>query len=134
MKLGSDEGLPRAPGAGAQGARFLRPRTARDHERVGETIERIGLANFLEAVDLPVDAEHVLVPAHEPYVRTTTGTKQVEKVRQAGSRRPEEDEKWHSATEMPVEHGVPDPMSTMHPLMKRNYGKWVYHSHRSPAC
>jgi len=30
---------------------------------------------------------------------------------------------------MPIEHGAPDPMPFMHPVMKENYGQWVYHSH-----
>ncbi|HXZ92745.1 MAG TPA: dissimilatory-type sulfite reductase subunit beta, partial [Burkholderiales bacterium] len=34
---------------------------------------------------------------------------------------------------MPVEHGAPDPMQYMHPLMKKHYGKWVYHSHPKPG-
>jgi sulfite reductase beta subunit len=34
---------------------------------------------------------------------------------------------------MPVEHGAPDPMQYMHPLMKKNYGKWTYHSHPKPG-
>ena len=33
----------------------------------------------------------------------------------------------------PVEHGAPDPMPTMHPVMRKNYGKWVYHKHPKPG-
>jgi len=33
----------------------------------------------------------------------------------------------------PVESGVPDHMPFMHPVLKDNYGKWVYHSHPKPG-
>jgi sulfite reductase beta subunit len=32
-----------------------------------------------------------------------------------------------------IESGTPDPMPYMHPVMKNNYGKWVYHSHPKPG-
>jgi len=32
-----------------------------------------------------------------------------------------------------IESGAPDPMPYMHPVMKDNYGKWVYHSHPKPG-
>jgi sulfite reductase alpha subunit len=54
---------------------------ALDHERIGETIERIGLASFLEAVELPVDPSMVLHPRMNPYVRTDDWDEQVEKAR-----------------------------------------------------
>ncbi len=54
---------------------------ALDHERIGETIERIGLANVLEALDLPVDPNMVLHPRMNPYVRTDDWDEQVEKAR-----------------------------------------------------
>jgi dissimilatory sulfite reductase alpha subunit len=43
---------------------------ALEHERVGETIERIGLVNFLDGVGLEVDANMVASPRMNPYVRT----------------------------------------------------------------
>jgi sulfite reductase beta subunit len=33
----------------------------------------------------------------------------------------------------PIESGAPDPMPYMHPVMKKNYGKWVFHSHPRPG-
>jgi len=54
---------------------------ALDHERIGETIERIGLPNFLEAIELPVDPSMVLHPRMNPYVRTDDWDEQVEKSR-----------------------------------------------------
>jgi sulfite reductase alpha subunit len=43
---------------------------ALEHERTGEMIERIGLVNFLEGIDLPVDPNMVATPRTNPYVRT----------------------------------------------------------------
>jgi sulfite reductase alpha subunit len=43
---------------------------ALEHERIGETIERIGLVSFLEGVGLDVDPNMVAAPRTNPYVRT----------------------------------------------------------------
>ncbi len=43
---------------------------ALEHERVGETIDRIGLANFLEALDIQVDPNMINHPRTSSYVRT----------------------------------------------------------------
>lgn len=43
---------------------------ALEHERTGEMIERIGLVNFLEGVELEVDPNMVSTPRTNPYVRT----------------------------------------------------------------
>ncbi|MDP1654429.1 MAG: dissimilatory-type sulfite reductase subunit alpha [Rhodocyclaceae bacterium] len=43
---------------------------ALEHERTGEMIERIGLANFLEGIGLEVDANMVSSPRMNPYVNT----------------------------------------------------------------
>ena len=32
-----------------------------------------------------------------------------------------------------IESGAPDPMPYMHPVMKKNYGKWTFHSHPKPG-
>ncbi len=37
------------------------------------------------------------------------------------------------APRMPVEHGVPDPMPFMHPLLKKNYGNWKWHDRPRPG-
>lgn len=42
---------------------------ALEHERTGEMIERIGLVNFLEGIDLEVDPNMVSTPRTNPYVR-----------------------------------------------------------------
>ncbi|HKJ75775.1 MAG TPA: dissimilatory-type sulfite reductase subunit alpha [Gammaproteobacteria bacterium] len=42
---------------------------ALEHERIGETVERIGLVNFLEGVGLEVDPNMVERPRMNPYIR-----------------------------------------------------------------
>jgi sulfite reductase alpha subunit len=53
---------------------------ALEHERIGETIERIGLVNFLEGVGLDVDANMVNNPRMNPYVRTDGWDEEVAKI------------------------------------------------------
>jgi len=43
---------------------------ALEHERTGEMIERIGLANFLEGIDVEVDPNMITNPRSNPYVNT----------------------------------------------------------------
>ncbi|MCB1982312.1 MAG: sulfite reductase, dissimilatory-type subunit alpha, partial [Rhodoferax sp.] len=43
---------------------------ALEHERTGEMIERIGLVNFLEGIEVDVDPNMVSTPRTNPYVRT----------------------------------------------------------------
>jgi sulfite reductase alpha subunit len=80
MKLESDEDFEKLQELGRKVLDFF-AENALDHERVGETIERIGLANFLEAVELPVDPNMVLFPRMNPYVRTDDWDEQVAKSR-----------------------------------------------------
>jgi sulfite reductase alpha subunit len=42
---------------------------ALEHERTGEMIERIGLVNYLEALEIPVDPNMVAEPRQCSYVR-----------------------------------------------------------------
>jgi sulfite reductase alpha subunit len=56
---------------------------ALEHERIGETVDRIGLAAFLEALELPVDPSMVLHPRMNPYVRTDGWDEEVRKARGA---------------------------------------------------
>ncbi|MES9912360.1 MAG: sulfite reductase, dissimilatory-type subunit alpha, partial [Candidatus Sedimenticola sp. 4PFRAG1] len=42
---------------------------ALEHERTGEMIERIGLTNFLEGIDIEIDANMIERPRMNPYVR-----------------------------------------------------------------
>jgi sulfite reductase alpha subunit len=78
MKLASDEDFEKLQELARKVLDFF-AENALDHERLGETIERIGLANFLEAVELPVDPSMVLHPRTNPYVRTDDWDEQVAK-------------------------------------------------------
>ncbi|HDH17190.1 MAG TPA: sulfite reductase, dissimilatory-type subunit alpha, partial [Gammaproteobacteria bacterium] len=40
-----------------------------EHERCGEMIERIGLANFLEGIDIEVDPNMIAMPRQSSYIR-----------------------------------------------------------------
>jgi sulfite reductase alpha subunit len=54
---------------------------ALEHERIGETIERIGLVAFLEGVGLDVDPNMVSAPRTNPYVRTDGWDEEVAKMK-----------------------------------------------------
>jgi sulfite reductase alpha subunit len=84
MKLETDEDFEKLKELARKVLDFF-AENALDHERVGETIERIGLANFLEAVEIPVDPNMVLFPRMNPYVRTDDWEEQVAKA-QAGQK------------------------------------------------
>ena len=53
---------------------------ALEHERTGEMIERIGLVNFLEGIDVDIDANMVATPRTNPYVRTDGWDDEVAKI------------------------------------------------------
>ena len=53
---------------------------ALEHERTGEMIERIGLVNFLEGIDLEIDANMVSAPRMNPYVNTIGWDDKVAKI------------------------------------------------------
>ena len=52
---------------------------ALEHERTGEMIERIGLANFLEGIGVDPDPNMVIAPRSNSYVRTDGWDEEVEK-------------------------------------------------------
>lgn len=52
---------------------------ALEHERIGETIDRIGLANFLEAMEIDVDPHMVSHPRTNSYVNTDDWDEEAEK-------------------------------------------------------
>ena len=53
---------------------------ALEHERTGEMIERIGIVNFLEALDLEISANMITQPRSNPYVRMDGWDEEVEKI------------------------------------------------------
>ncbi|MBT5263473.1 MAG: dissimilatory-type sulfite reductase subunit alpha [Rhodospirillaceae bacterium] len=55
---------------------------ALEHERIGECIDRIGLHNFLEGMEIPIDPNMVTHPRTNSYVRTDDWDEEAEKWRQ----------------------------------------------------
>ncbi|MFM2067549.1 MAG: hypothetical protein RLZZ584_2458 [Pseudomonadota bacterium] len=53
---------------------------ALEHERTGEMIERIGLVNFLEGIEVEIDPNMVATPRTNPYVRMDGWDEEVAKV------------------------------------------------------
>ncbi|MDP1984300.1 MAG: dissimilatory-type sulfite reductase subunit alpha [Sulfuritalea sp.] len=53
---------------------------ALEHERTGEMIERIGLVNFLEGIEIEIDANMVSTPRMNPYVNTIGWDDEVAKI------------------------------------------------------
>jgi sulfite reductase alpha subunit len=52
---------------------------ALEHERTGEMIERIGLVNFLEGVEIDVDPNMIAQPRQSSYVRMDDWAEEAEK-------------------------------------------------------
>ncbi|MBI5658487.1 MAG: dissimilatory-type sulfite reductase subunit alpha [Nitrosomonadales bacterium] len=87
MKLESDGDLEKLVDLAQRTIDFF-AENALEHERTGEMIERIGLANFLEAMELEVDPNMVSSPRMNPYVRTDGWDEEVAKInarKQAGA-------------------------------------------------
>jgi sulfite reductase alpha subunit len=55
---------------------------ALEHERSGEMIDRIGLVNYLEGIGVDIDANMILEPRSNPYVRMDGWDEEVEKANQ----------------------------------------------------
>lgn len=88
MKLDTDEDMEKLVDLGQRIIDFF-AENALEHERTGEMIERIGLVNFLEAMELDVDANMISTPRTNPYVRTDGWDDEVAKInarKQAGTR------------------------------------------------
>ena len=86
MKLETEEDMEKLVDLGQRTIDFF-AENALEHERTGEMIERIGLVNFLEAMEIDVDANMVAHPRTNPYVRTDGWDDEVAKVnakKQAG--------------------------------------------------
>ncbi|HUX90100.1 MAG TPA: dissimilatory-type sulfite reductase subunit alpha [Gallionellaceae bacterium] len=69
MKLETEEDMEKLVDLGQRTIDFF-AENALEHERTGEMIERIGLVNFLEAMEIDVDPHMVAYPRTNPYVRT----------------------------------------------------------------
>jgi len=87
MKLDTDEDMEKLVDLGQRIIDFF-AENALEHERTGEMIERIGLVNFLEAMEIDVDANMISAPRTNPYVRTDGWDDEVAKInakKQAGT-------------------------------------------------
>jgi sulfite reductase alpha subunit len=78
MKLESDEDFEKLNELARNIIDFF-AENALEHERTGEMIERIGLTNFLEGMDIPVDPNMIKEPRSNPYFRADDWDEQVEK-------------------------------------------------------
>ena len=78
MKLESDEDFEKLNELARNILDFF-AENALEHERTGEMIERIGLTNFLEGMDIPVDPNMISAPRSNPYFRSDDWDEQVEK-------------------------------------------------------
>ncbi|MGE0358613.1 MAG: dissimilatory-type sulfite reductase subunit alpha [Burkholderiales bacterium] len=80
MKLETDEDREKLVDLGQRIVDFF-AENALEHERIGETIERIGLVNFVEGIGLEVDANMVSTPRTNPYVRADGWDDEVAKIK-----------------------------------------------------
>jgi len=79
IKLDTDEDLEKLVDFAQRTIDFF-AENALEHERTGEMIERIGLANFLEAMEIDADPAMVSSPRMNPYVRTDGWDDEVAKI------------------------------------------------------
>ncbi|MCH8862854.1 MAG: dissimilatory-type sulfite reductase subunit alpha [Proteobacteria bacterium] len=78
MKLESDEDFEKLNELAETVVEFF-AENALEHERVGETIDRIGMANFLEGIGVDVDPNMVSHPRTSSYVNTDDFNEEAEK-------------------------------------------------------
>jgi sulfite reductase alpha subunit len=80
MKLDTEEDVEKLVDFGQRHIDFF-AENALEHERSGEMIERIGMANYLEAMELEVDPAMINSPRMNPYVRTDGWDDEVAKIK-----------------------------------------------------
>jgi len=68
-KLDTDEDFEWLEELGTEIIEFF-AENALEHERTGEMIERIGLTNFLEGLNIEIDPNMINQPRTNPYIRT----------------------------------------------------------------
>jgi len=79
MKLETDEDFEELTELGQKIIDFF-AENALEHERTGEMVERIGVANFIEGIGLEIDPNMVSTPRTNPYVRTDGWDDEVAKI------------------------------------------------------
>ena len=82
MKLETEEDREKLVELGQKIIDFF-AENALEHERTGEMIERIGIVNFLEALEIPIDPNMVSAPRTNPYVRMDGWDEEVAKMKAA---------------------------------------------------
>ena len=80
MKLDTDEDYEQLLDLAKRIVDFF-AENALEHERTGEMIERIGLVNFLEGVEVEVDPSMVASPRTNPYIRMDGWDEEVARVK-----------------------------------------------------
>ncbi|MDP2828532.1 MAG: dissimilatory-type sulfite reductase subunit alpha [Sulfuricellaceae bacterium] len=78
MKMESDEDFEKLNELSRNILDFF-AENALEHERTGEMIERIGLVNFLEGLDIEIDPSMISHPRSNPYVRMDDWEEEAEK-------------------------------------------------------
>jgi len=86
MKLDTDEDFERLEGLAERVIEFF-AENALEHERIGETIDRIGLTNFLGGVGIDIDPNMMSHPRTNSFVRTDDWDEEVVKWREIKARR-----------------------------------------------
>jgi sulfite reductase alpha subunit len=79
MSLKTDEDYEKLVELGQKIIDFF-AENALEHERTGEMIERIGLVNFLEGIEVEIDANMVSTPRMNPYVNTAGWDEEVARI------------------------------------------------------
>jgi len=79
MPLKTDEDYEKLTELGQKTIDFF-AENALEHERTGEMIERIGLVNFLEGIEVEIDANMVSTPRMNPYVNTAGWDEEVARI------------------------------------------------------
>ncbi|HEB87442.1 MAG TPA: sulfite reductase, dissimilatory-type subunit alpha, partial [Gammaproteobacteria bacterium] len=78
MKMETEEDYEKIVELGAEAIDFF-AENALEHERTGEMIERIGLANFLEGLGVDVDPNMISSPRKSSYIRMDGWDEEAEK-------------------------------------------------------
>jgi sulfite reductase alpha subunit len=78
MKLETDEDFEKLNTFASKVIEFFAD-NALEHERIGETLDRIGLPEFLDALEIEPDPNMVKHPRTSCYVRTDNFTEEAEK-------------------------------------------------------
>ncbi len=81
MKLETDEDFDKLEELGEKVIDFF-AENALEHERIGETIDRIGITNFIEGIGVEVDINMISHPRTNSFVRTDDFEEEAEKWRQ----------------------------------------------------